>query len=90
MARLEASIGLIALAGLGAYLLFSSSAQASARGDSGDPNAPGPVPDMTADPSVNADNPDAYPADQLTPSPALVSWLQAKESLLTTKTDLGD
>lgn len=84
---------LIALAALGAGLFFalSSSAQASARGDTGDPNAPGPAPDTNADPSVNMDNPNALPPDQLEPSPELLDFLKAWEgTVLLTKTDLGD
>lgn len=73
-----------------AFLLLSGRARASARGDSGDPNAPGPLPNFSWDPNVNADNTAAASPMQLEPSAQLAAWLKAKESLLLDKTDLGD
>lgn len=77
--------------GVGALLLLSGkSSSASVRGDAGDPNAPGPQPSTSFDPSVNADNLNAWTPAALEPSSQLVDWLKRKEGFLATKTYLGD
>lgn len=85
------SAPLLAAIGLGALLLLSKRSEAApARGDTGDPDAPGPQPSSTWNASVNTGNLDAWLPDQLSPSPELVAWLKAREGFLGTKTYLGD
>ena len=81
---------LVAL-GVGALLLLSSKRSAAAvRGDTGDPNAAGPQPSISWDPTVNADNPNAWAVEALDPSPRFVAWLKTVEGFLAEKTYLGD
>jgi lysozyme len=81
----------LAALGAGALLLLAKRSEAApARGDSGDPDAPGPQPSSTWNASVNTGNLDAWLPDQLSPSPELVAWLKGREGFLATKTYLGD
>jgi lysozyme len=77
--------------GVGALLLLSSKRSAAAvRGDTGDPNAAGPQPSINWDPTVNADNPNAWAVEGLDPSAQFVAWLKTTEGFLAQKTYLGD
>jgi lysozyme len=81
----------LALLGLGGFFLLSQSSKAaSARGDNGDPDLPGPQPSMSWDPNMNADNLQAWAVEGLSPSPQLVDFLKRREGFLATKTWLGD